>query len=108
MEYLQTFNDQTNRFLTPLDNPYINAGLRLFLVLYAGKIAPTLSTNMLQYLNWTPVRIAVLFLVCYLSFTSAHDPALALLVAIAFFVTFNTLSGRQVKERFEAQGQQYE
>lgn len=75
--------------------------LKLFLVVYAAALAPKLPNYALLWFNNIYVRIFVLFLIAY---TSSEDPALSIIIAIAFYVTINILNGKTAFETFKNQG----
>jgi hypothetical protein len=75
--------------LALLDRPYISNGLKLFLVLYAGLVAPTLPGKVRDLLKNPLVKLIVLFLII---FTGVKDPVLSLLVAVGFVISMLTLS----------------
>lgn len=75
--------------LSVLDNKYVLNLLKLFLVIYAGAIAPKLPGNVLKAFDHQLVKLAVFALIIY---TGTKDPTLSLLVAIAFNITLVTLA----------------
>lgn len=75
--------------LSALDHPYVLNFLKLFLVVYAGAIAPKLPGYVLRLFDHQLVKLAVFGLIVY---TGTKDPTLSLLVAIAFNVTLVTLA----------------
>ena len=97
MDYLEAYNSEINHVLHPLEFPYIQSFLKLFLVMYGGMIAPKLPTSVLKMFDLPPVKITALFLIVW---TSTHDPAIALLIAFALFTSLNVLSGRKAFESF--------
>jgi len=86
--------------LKPLDQPIIHGMLRLFLILYGTMVAPSLPDAVLKWFNFVPFRILILFLIVWIE---KHDPASAILAAIAFYMTLNVLSGKQIFEKFQQQ-----
>lgn len=94
---LSTYNTQFNTLLQPLDQPYIAGLLRLVLILYGGLAAPHLPEPVLKWFDNVPFRIAFMALIIW---TANHDPATAILIALIFFVSINTLSGKKPFEKF--------
>jgi uncharacterized membrane protein YjdF len=94
---MENFNQIVNDFLEPLEDQYISNFLQLFLVLYAGLAAPKLPRKFLQFLDVVPIQIFVLFLVVW---KGTRDPSTSLIVAVALFVSVNTLAGRGTFETF--------
>ena len=70
-----------------LDNVYINTALKVFLVLYAALAAPKFPPKLVFLMDNTIVRICVAFLIVFMAL---RDPAMALMIAIAFIVTLQT------------------
>lgn len=78
------FDKQVDDYLSFMKNEYVTAGVSLFLILYAGVIAPKLSPNVLAWFdNWI-VQIALFFAIVYISNKNA---TVALIAAIAVLVT---------------------
>lgn len=98
MDFLRSYNSDINSALSPLDQPMIAGLLRLFLVLYGSMVAPALPDSVLKWFGFVPFRIFVLFLIVW---TSSHSPDIAILVAVGFYVSMNTLAGRGAFERFQ-------
>ena len=98
MEYLRSYNDNINDSLSPLDNPSIAGFLKLFLVLYGGLVAPKLPNSVLQWFNFVPFKLLVLFLILY---TANKDPALSILIATSFYASMNVLNGKKAFESFD-------
>jgi hypothetical protein len=98
MDYLRSYNADINSALSPLDQPIIAGLLRLFLVLYGSMVAPVMPDYILKWFGFVPFRIFVLFLIVW---TSNHSPDIAILVAVAFYVSINVLSGRRAFEKFQ-------
>jgi hypothetical protein len=97
MDYLRSYNTEINNALTPLENPFLQGFLKLFLIAYGGLIAPQLPSSVLKVFQLVPVKIAILFLIVW---TSNHDPAVSILVAVGLFTSLNVLAGRQAFESF--------
>jgi hypothetical protein len=78
------FDNQVDSYLSFLKNEYVAAALSLFLILYAGVIAPKLSPNVLSLFdNWI-VQIAMFFAIVYIS---KQNASVALIAAVAVLVT---------------------
>lgn len=76
----------------------LSAVVSLFLILYAVFAAPKLPTTILKFFDNMFFRLAFLFLIAYLA---SNDPMVAVITAIAFMITFQTLSNhRAVAEGF--------
>jgi hypothetical protein len=73
--------------------------LKMVLILYGSIIAPKLPVYVLEWFDFVPFKIAVLFLIVW---SGSHDPSLALLIAICFYASLNVLNGKQMFEKFEA------
>jgi hypothetical protein len=109
MEYLSSYNEPINQVLSPLNNPLIGGFLRIFLILYASMVAPHLPDSILQWFQYVPFKIFILFLIVYLSSYPRHEiqPDLAILVSIAFYVSMNVLSGRRAFEAFQGNNRRH-
>ena len=70
-----------------LSNIYINTSLKVFLGLYAAFAAPKLPSTVVNLMDNTIMRIFVGFIIVLLA---TKDPALALMVSIAFIITLQT------------------
>lgn len=79
-----SFDNNVDSFLSFLDNEYVAAGVSLFLVLYAGIIAPKLPAYILGYINNWFVQLALFFAIVYVSNKNA---TVALIAAVAVLVT---------------------
>lgn len=79
-------------------NPYVMTIVKLTLVLYAAQIAPRLPKVLVNFFGSTigkVVGIALILLALY-----GQDYQLAILVAIAYVLTMNFISGRRILESF--------
>jgi hypothetical protein len=102
MDFLRSYNSDINNVLSPLEQPVVAGFLRLFLILYGSMVAPSLPDAVLQWFDFVPFRIFVLFLIVW---TGQRDPTIAVLVAVGFYMSMNVLSGREARraiERFQA------
>ena len=76
-----------------LQNNYVCWGLRIVLVLYAAMVAPNLNREVANIFDNVVIRLVVACLIVFLSF---HDTTLAILLAIAFVVSIQTLNKHKV------------
>lgn len=77
----KTVDDYVGIFL---NDEYVKAGISLFLILYAGLIAPKLPSSILKWFdNWV-VQIALFFVIVYISNKNA---TIALIASVAVLVT---------------------
>lgn len=97
MSILSTYNTQVNSLLAPLDSPIGSGLVKLLLVLYASSIAPHLPNQILAWFDFVPFKILFLSLIVW---SGNHDPALAILIAVAFYASFNVLQGKKAFEKF--------
>lgn len=84
-----------------LKNHYFLTFLKIFLVLYAAKLAPTLPNKVSNIFENTFVKIIVVALIAYLA---EVDFQLAIILSIVFVLSTNLLSGRHILESYENQG----
>lgn len=75
--------------LKVLDNKYVAGMVRVFLILYAGLVAPKLPSGLAKLFQNAAFKVLVLFLVVYVGM---KDPTVALLVAVGFTVSMVTLN----------------
>ena len=94
---MHTFNSSANHFMAPLTNDWVAAVIKLLLVCYAGGLAPHLPASVLKMFEHPIVKIGLLFLVTW---TGNHDPAVAILIAVALFTSINILAGRKSFDGF--------
>lgn len=83
------FKNFALRSLKILDNKYVAGFLRIFLILYAGLIAPKLPANLIEIFQNPIFKVVILFLIVYIGM---KDPTVALLVAIGFTISMVTLN----------------
>lgn len=87
--------DTLNNALSVLrTNPYVSASTSLFLVLYAGLAAPALPASVAGLFENSVFKI--LILVAVLVLLKGQNITTALLVAIGFVISMNTLSQYRV------------
>ena len=72
-----------------IEDPYVAGGLKLFLVLYAGMIAPKLPNFIVKLFKNAVVKMLVLFLIVY---TGIKDPMMSLMIAVGFTLTMVNLN----------------
>ena len=70
-------------------NPYVSAALMIFFIVYAGLLAPALPGKVAKLFDYSVFRILVL---CAILIINRYNSAVALIVAIAFFLTLQALS----------------
>ena len=89
MTTVAKLTNQLMRPLSLLENKYVAGGVKLFLVLYAGLVAPQMPTFIAKQLKNPVVKLVILFLIIY---TGIKDPMMSLLIAIGFTVSMLTLN----------------
>jgi hypothetical protein len=105
MDLFNSFNPAINKVLNIADvsgsasdtQKIVGGLLKLVLVLYAGSIAPHLPDEIAKWFTYPAFKIFVLALIVY---TANQDPALSILIAVAFYSTLNVLAGKQMFEAF--------
>jgi hypothetical protein len=70
-----------------LDNNYVSGGLQLFIILYAALAAPQLPVSMAKMFHVPAFQLALFSLIAY---TATKDIGVSVMLAIAFFVSFQT------------------
>lgn len=95
--------DQFNKFVNSnfgklKTNDYISGVLTLFLILYSGMAGPSLPEPITQLFDFAAFRVAVMALIIW---TNNNNPALSVMLAVAFVIAMNTLSGKKLFEKFE-------
>lgn len=86
-----------DRDIDKLLSPTAATVLRLFLILYVSHIVPALPDHVLKWFAKPWFKIIFLALLVWFG---THDPFTSLLIAAAFVVTMNTISGRQPFDSF--------
>lgn len=81
--------------LSFLDNEYVNAGLSLFLILYAGMVAPKLPGYIVKAFDNYFVKLVMFFLIVYIS---RKDVTIAIISAVAVMVTLIALDRFKIAE----------
>jgi len=87
---LKKLNQALMKPLSLLENKYIAGGVKLFVVLYAARVAPALPSLVSRLLMNPVVKICVLFLIIY---TGIKDPMMSVLIAIGFVLVMRALRG---------------
>lgn len=96
---MDKFNKLINSKLSKLKTDQVlNSILILSLVLYAGFAAPSLPEPVVKLFDFAAFRIFILSLIMW---NTNNNPSLSLILAIGFVVSMNTLSGKQMFEKFE-------
>jgi len=98
MDYLKTIQLKTEMGVNQvLANPYIMAILKISLALYASQIAPRAPDFLQKFFSNIFAKIFLIFVIIYLS---EKDFQLSILIAVAFVLSMNALSGRGMFETF--------
>jgi hypothetical protein len=98
MESLKNIQESVQQNLNiVLQNPYAMAVLKVGIVLYASRIAPTLPSFVQDTLQNTFVKIILITLLAYIA---ELDFQLSILLAIVFVLGTNILSGRGMFESY--------
>ena len=87
---LTTDNKQVSNLLK---NDYVSWGLKILLVLYAAMVAPQLNRQVSMIFDNIIVRLIIAVLIVFLSF---YDVTLAILLAICFVVSIQTLNKHKI------------
>ena len=74
-------------------NDYVSWGLKILLVLYAAMVAPQLNRQVSMIFDNIIVRLIIAVLIVFLSF---YDVTLAILLAICFVVSIQTLNKHKI------------
>jgi len=76
-----------------LSNPYVSAFLTMFVILYAALAAPKLPVQVAALFDYTVFKIFVLVMIL---FVYNYNRTVALVTAVAFFLSLQTLSRYKV------------
>ena len=87
-----------------LENPYFLAFLKIFLIVYAFRLAPRLPNNFEKLFDNTFVKIAGITMIAWLS---NKDFQLSLMLAIIFVLTINFVVGNPLVETFDSYSKVY-
>lgn len=94
MDTIQNYLDTLNFNLQQtLANPYVSSLVLMFFIFYAGLAAPALPDVIAQLFDYTLFKVLVLALILYVN---NFSPQIAIIVAIGFFVSLQTLSRSKV------------
>ena len=85
---LKQLNQALMKPLSLLENKYIAGGVKLFVVLYAARVAPSLPSIISRLLMNPIIKIGVLFLIIY---TGIKDPMMSASIAIGFVLAMRAL-----------------
>lgn len=88
MTLITKMQKMTMKVLKSLDDPRVSGSLKLFLVLYAGLVAPKMPTFLAKLLKNPAAKLLVMFLIV---FTGIKDPVMSLLIAVGFIVSMMSL-----------------
>ena len=83
-----------------LGNKPVVAFLQIFVILYGSLVAPKLPASALWIFDTFLFRVLVMFVIAMLA---TREPALSLLVAVAFIMTLNYLNGKKLLEAFRVE-----
>ncbi|MEX0597792.1 MAG: hypothetical protein WD512_14970, partial [Candidatus Paceibacterota bacterium] len=90
MDQIQEYLDTLNYGLQDgLSNPYVASLVKIFFIMYAGMLAPKLPGAVAKLFDYTVFKILVLALILYIN---NFSPDVAILMAVAFFISLQTLS----------------
>jgi len=91
------FNNTANQYLDVFTHPYVLPALRLFLILYAAIIVPTLPSNVSWLFDNFAFRIVILALILW---TGNQDASTSVTVAMLFVMVINLMNKKSLFERF--------
>lgn len=87
---LNNLNDNLQR---ALNDPYVASLLLIFFIFYAGLAAPNLPKVAAKLFDYTLFKVLILALILFIN---NYNPTVAILVAVGFFLTMQTLSRYKV------------
>jgi hypothetical protein len=88
-----TISSQTSALKGFLDNNYVSGGIQLFIILYATLAAPQLPVSMAKLFHVPAFQLVLFALIAY---TATKDIGVSVMLAIAFFVSFQTYQRHQI------------
>lgn len=94
--FVSEYNRVINNALSPISQPQWRGLIYVFLILYGALAAPQLPMTVLKMFDWVPFRIAVITLIMMIA---TRDFGMALLMAMAFYASVNTLNGKKPFEK---------
>lgn len=80
-----------------MKDPYFLATIKVAIIVYAGVFAPRLPDKVVDFMKTTPMKILFATLII---FSALHDLQISLLLACAFVLSINVLSGRGILEGY--------
>lgn len=92
---LNQFNTTVNSGLQVFDTPIGSQLLKLFLVLYGGLAAPSLTPKTSQWFSNTYVRVLVLVLILWVI---NRDPSFSILMAAVYLISLHFSTKNAIKE----------
>ncbi|RKO94514.1 hypothetical protein BDK51DRAFT_33568 [Blyttiomyces helicus] len=96
MSYSEQFNDTVNSLMDPFTANVSFAGaLKVFLAVYGLLAAPRLSPKFGPLFSNSFFRIGVMAMIVWVY---NHDPALAILIAVSYFLSINYILKNSLKE----------
>lgn len=96
MSLFKSFNDTVDSLLDPvLSDPFASAIIKLSLVLFGGYAAPKMPTRFGPLLANSWFRMFILTMIVWIN---NHDPAIAILVAVVYFMTMSYITKNMLKE----------
>jgi hypothetical protein len=105
METIKTISQTASGYAQKtLSNPYVMAILKITIVLYAAQMAPRLPSPVTALFSNTFFKVFALFVIAYLG---ERDIQLSVILAVAFVLGSNILSGRGVFESFSNFSNEY-
>ena len=87
-----TISSQTSALKGILDNTYVSGGIQLFIILYATLAAPQLPLSLAKMFHMPAFQLVLFALIAY---TATKDIGVSVMLAIAFFVSFQTYQQHQ-------------
>ena len=97
-QFKMSFNDSVNSVLNPVfNNDIAKAAIILFASLYGGLIAPKIPTSLAPVFSNTIFKIVFMALVAWIA---NHDPVIALVISICYFLTITYLTKNVFVEAF--------
>jgi hypothetical protein len=88
-QYMENFDKSTLKYLSFLDNIYIQTIIAFILIIYAAFGAPILSKNVAQIFDNNWFRLLLFFIIVIIAVKS---PAIAIIAAIAIIISIMTLN----------------
>jgi hypothetical protein len=93
----EEFNKKVNSAMSIVDNnKIISTVVCLFLVLYASLAAPKLPKSITQIFKNFWFKLIFMFLIAYMA---THNPAVAIISAVALLITLQTLHGQDTADQ---------